>query len=347
MLPRPKLERKRGGGTASPANLGRYDMLDERNERLELITQVASLYYEEGLSQEQIARMLKLSKATISRLMRRARELGIVEITVHKLLETDRELESALTSTFGLRLARVMVNRAGSYEDRLRSVGALAARYVDSVVFKNAILGISWGTAVYHTVNSLSPRKRFPVLVVQMIGAIGAGNPQIDGPDLARRLSSIYGGDFRYLHAPLVVGSEEVRDALSKEERIRETLDLSEKADIALVGIGSLEPSVSSLLRAGYLTKENLKSLKSQGAVGDVCARHYDIQGNVLDIEINRRVVGISLEALHGIKRVIGVAVGEKKAPSILGALRGRHVNILITDDITARRVLELQSGIG
>jgi DNA-binding transcriptional regulator LsrR (DeoR family) len=111
---------------------------------------------------------------------------------------------------------------------------------------------------------------------------------------------------------------------------------------VALVGVGAPASEVYSLLRAGYLDQARWVELRSQGVVGDVCARHYDAQGKELDIDLNRRIVGIELQDLHTIERVIGVAGGEAKAPAVLGALRGGHVNVLVTDDATARRVLTL-----
>lgn len=315
-------------------------------DRIEQLVKAATLYYEQNLDQEQIARRLGVSKATVSRLLRKAREVGIVEITVHKLLETNEELKEELVSEFSLRDAQVLVSHGGTYDERLALVGRLAARYLDGIVSEGAILGISWGTAVYHTVNALTPRDKRHVLVVQMIGAVGTGNPQIDGPDLARTLSEVYGGEYKYLHAPLIVGSKEIREALLKEERIRETLELSSRSDIALVGIGTVDPAFSSLRRAGYLSERDLLALKDQGAVGDVCAYHFDIWGKELNIDINQRVVGLPLRYLHRIEYVIGVAVGLKKVPAILGALRGKHVNVLITDDFTARKVLDMHSSV-
>jgi deoxyribonucleoside regulator len=175
-----------------------------------------------------------------------------------------------------------------------------------------------------------------------MIGAVGTGDPLIDGPDLARLLVDLYGGECRYLHAPLIVENADVWKALLQEPRILEPLSLARRADVALVGIGSPAAEVSSLLRAGYLDRDELARLQAQGVVGDICSRHYDIDGRVLDIELNRHIVGIDLETLHGIEQVIGVAAGVAKSKAILGALRGRHVNVVVTDDVAAREVLTL-----
>jgi DNA-binding transcriptional regulator LsrR (DeoR family) len=124
---------------------------------------------------------------------------------------------------------------------------------------------------------------------------------------------------------------------------IQETLAIARRADVALVGIGSLHPEESSLLRAGYLDEGALAQLRTQGAIGDICARHYDALGSVLDIELNRRIVGIELNDLRNIDRVIAVAGGASKAEAILGALRGGYVNVLVTDDAAAQKVIELQ----
>jgi deoxyribonucleoside regulator len=310
----------------------------------ELLAEVASLYYEHNLTQAEIARRIATSRSTVSRLLQEARETGIVEVTIHYPWKTAPEIECDLVARFHLRQARVLVGRGRPYEEILRGLGVLAARYVESVITEGSILGISWGTAVCSTVRALRPERKLPITVVQMIGAVGAGNPQIDGPDLARLLADLYGGEHRYLHAPLIVENTQVREMLLQEPGIRETLALARRADVALVGIGSVVPEVASLLRAGYLDRTELALLRTQGVVGDVCARHYDAQGRVMDIELNRRIVGIELEDLQGIEHVVGVAGGEAKAETILAALRGGHVNVLVTDDAAAQKVLVLDS---
>jgi deoxyribonucleoside regulator len=314
-------------------------------ERTDLLAQVASLYYEDGLTQAEIARQVDASRSTISRLLHEAREAGIVEITIHYPWKTDPKLENHLEERFQLRKALVLSVRGRVYSEVLRGLGVLAARYIDRALTPDSTLGISWGTAVHSTAQALRPKRRLPITVVQMIGAVGIGDPFIDGPDLARLMADIYKGEYRYLHAPLIVENEQVREGLLQEPRIQETLGLARKVDIALVGIGSLVPEVSSLLRAGYLDQEALTELRAQGAVGDICGRHYDVHGHVMDIELNRRIVGIELKDFQGIKQVIGVAGGEAKSEAILGALRGGHINVLVTDDGAAGKVLTLEEG--
>jgi deoxyribonucleoside regulator len=311
-------------------------------DRTELLAQIASLYYEDALTQGEIARRIRTSRSTVSRMLQEAREAGVVEITVHYPWKTVPEIEEALRARFGLRQARVLLGQGRPYEEVVRGLGALAARYIESIVREDTVLGISWGVAVHSTVRALRPERRMPITVAQMVGAVGEGDPLIDGPELARLLAGVYGGQYRYLHAPLLVEDAHARDVLLGEPRIRETLALARRADVALVGIGAPGTEVHSLLRAGYVGREALAGLRAQGVVGDICARHYDAHGRELDIELNRRIVGIELEALHAIDQVIGVAGGEPKAAAILGALRGGHVNVLVTDDAAASRVLAM-----
>ena len=309
----------------------------------ELLAHVASLYYEEDLTQAEIARRIGTSRSTVSRMLQEARDAGIVEIIIHHPWRTVPELERELVRRFHLYQARVLQARGKRYPEVLKGLGVLAARHIDGILTDGMTLGISWGTAVFSTVQALRPKRRLPIRVVQMIGAVGTSDPLIDGPDLARLLANVYGGEYRYLHAPLIVESPQVREALLQEPHIRETLEMARKADLALVGIGSPRPEVSSLLRAGYLDREALARLREQGVVGDICARHYDIHGRILDIPLNRRIVGIEPEDIHTIGQVIGVAGGEPKAEAILGALRGGCVDVLITDDTAVERVLALE----
>jgi deoxyribonucleoside regulator len=311
-------------------------------DRTELLARVASLYYEDNLTQDEIARRVDTSRSTISRMIQDARDAGVVEIIVHYPWKTVPELENDLVARFGLRGAGVLLGRDRPYAEILRGLGVLAARYLQTVVVEGTVLGISWGQAVYNTVRALRPERRLPITVVQMVGAVGEGDPLIDGPDLARLLANVYGGAYRYLHAPLIIEDTRARKVLLQEPHIRETLQLARRADVALVGIGAPTPDVYSLLRAGYVDRQALAELRSQGVVGDICARHYDAQGRELDTALNHHIVGIELAALHDIAQVIGVAGGQTKAQAILAALRGGHINVLITDDATARKILTL-----
>jgi deoxyribonucleoside regulator len=321
----------------NPSNSSSTDL-----ENLEFLARVASLYYEEGLTQQRISEALGYSRSAISRFLSAAREAGVVEIFVHHPLQRDLELEAQLRSTFDLEIVRVLKGYNWEYSRMLPLLGSLGARLVEERVRDGMLLGVSWGTAVYEVASALRPPHLPNLTVIQMIGALGTPDPQIDGGELARSFARAFGGRYRIFPAPALVESPQVRQAMMKERPIRDTLALARKVDIAILGIGTTDLAMSSFIRAEYLTPDEIREIAAAGAVGDICAVHFDIQGNVLDIPIAERVVGVSDADIFRIPFRLAVAGGGIKAPAILGALRSKLISALVTDDLAARSVLEL-----
>lgn len=315
---------------------------EENSARRQYLAEVSHLYYNKGKTQQEIAEIVGVTRSGVSRLLTEAREKGVVEIVVHYPWQTSRELEDRLSGLFGLKDVRVLVRGGKSDQEMLEGLGSVAARYFLNCLSDGDIVGISWGTALHSMLQAIRPTWRPAAKVVQLIGGTGAEHSSKVGPLLAPMLANLLGCTCHYLHAPLITESEEFCRAVMRERPIRETLDLGRRADIALVGIGSTHPDIYNPFRLGYVSREELEELTRAGAVGLVCGRHYSIDGTELDIPVNRRVVGLSLRELAEVGRVIGIAGGSLKAESILGALRGGHVNVLITDDVAARRALEL-----
>jgi DNA-binding transcriptional regulator LsrR (DeoR family) len=314
------------------------------DQRFELLAKAASLYYEQSFNQNEIAAILGYSRSHISRMLTEARREGIVEIHVHHPLERVPVLERRLKDQFSLQEVQVLQSSGLPYPQMLRRLGALAASLLAEKVTAHSILGISWGTALYEVANMLQPMDYPEVRIVQLIGSATSRDHQVDGPGLARTFSQQFGGQYYTLAAPWFVRDIQIREALMEERHIGEVLDLAKKVDIALVGIGTIDPTLSSLVRAGYLTLDEIDGLKSIDAVGDVCGHHFDIQGILMDVPLAGYPFGIDAESLRGIPLAIGVAGGMVKAPAILGAMRSRLVNSLVTDDAAARTILELCS---
>jgi DNA-binding transcriptional regulator LsrR (DeoR family) len=140
----------------------------------------------------------------------------------------------------------------------------------------------------------------------------------------------------------MIVESEMVRESLLQDPQLRETLEAGRRADISLTGMGIPEPDLSGLFRAGYTDEAQLATVREMGAVGDILVDFYDINGRRLDLPVTRRVIGLSLDEMRSIPMTIGVAVGTRKAAAILGALRGKFLHVLVTDEETARAVIRL-----
>ncbi len=317
-----------------------------RGDRTELLVTVASLYYELGQNQQQIADRLETSRSSVSRMIKEARDLGIVEIRIHRPVNRSYQLEQMLIDRFGLTDAYVLLtNPEQREEERLAGVGRLAASYLDRVLGllpSGACIGIAWGTGVHAAISALSEDRNQQIDVVQILGSVGAANPLIDGPDLARLLAGKLGGRYFDLHAPVFVEQPALRSLLLNEPSMREGLQRARSVALAITGIGTVQEEAASFLRAGHLNPQALADLRSQGVVGETCGRFFDIHGRFEQFAINERVIGIDLPDLRQIPRVIAVARGLPKAKSILGALRGRYLTVLATDDETAQAVLEL-----
>jgi DNA-binding transcriptional regulator LsrR (DeoR family) len=180
------------------------------------------------------------------------------------------------------------------------------------------------------------------VRVVQIIGSATSRDHLVDGPGLARAFARQFGGEYFTLPAPWLVEDKAIRDALLQDRRMREVLDLARQADVALVGIGTVEPALSSMLRAGYLDEAQLRQMQASGVVGDVCGLQFDRQGELREMPLAGYAFGVDDAALRSIRLVIGVAGGAAKAPAILGALRARLISALVTDDAAADAVLRV-----
>ncbi len=307
-----------------------------------MLARIASMYYEEDMTQAHIARELGYSRSMISRYLKEAKRLGIVEICVHHPLARRSDLEKRLREGFSLRHVRVLERRLDDYRSTLSSVGALAAQLVGELTEDGMVIGMSWGTGLAEMVRACHPDFRKGLQIVQIIGAVGSSNPVIDGAELARELSRKFGGSYMTLPAPLLVESEAMCRALKRSRQVQAVFEQAARMNIALVGVGTVEKDHSSLVRSGYLTSAQLQEFAYSGAVGDVCALHFDIDGNLLDIPLQRRLVTIDAETLRSAPLRLGIAAGHTKAKPILGAMRSGLINALVTDETAASLVLQL-----
>lgn len=312
------------------------------NERDDLLAMVASLYYKLNQGQAEIAERLGVSTSKVSRLLKEAWERGIIEVQIRTPIPRDFALETQLVAHFDLTDALVLEAKADSNEASLvAGAGQLAAIYLQRIIPElpaGATIGVAWGTGVHATVNALPNNLGRQIDVVQLMGGVGA--LVVDGPDLARMVAAKLGGRHYDLHAPVLVERPEVRELFLAEPTVREGMRRARAVQLAITGIGSLDERDSSFLRAGLITRADLSVLRGLGAVGETAGRFYDVNGQTANIELNRRVIGVELDDLRRIPKVIAVARGLTKAPAILGALRGRYLNVLATDNITARAVL-------
>ncbi len=308
---------------------------------LRLMAKVAKMYFEWNLTQAEIARRLSLSQATVSRLLNRARSEDIVRISIQIPIGVNADLDETLIQKFHLRDAIVVDCMASDESQIMRDIGAAAAFYVETTIKDKEIVGISsWSSTLLALVDSMHQVSgKTGIKVVQILGGVGKPTAEVHATRLTGRLAGLVNGEAVYLPAPGIVGTEAALQVMLAEPYVQEAMHLFDQVSLALVGIGAVEPSNLLDLSGNVVPLEEQKLLRGQGAVGDILLRYFDENGSPVDGTINRRVVSMSLEQLSKIERSVAVAGGARKYAAILAALRGKYINVLITDVETAQKL--------
>ncbi|AYO30875.1 sugar-binding transcriptional regulator [Biomaibacter acetigenes] len=305
---------------------------------IELMIKVAELYYLDDVPQREIAQKLNLSRPKVSRLLKAAKEHNLIDIKINYPEPARSELEKAFESNFGLKEAVIVSNVNENHFRTFAQVTATAAKYLRRMVKERDSIGVAWGRTLRAVVDSIGITERKNVRAVQIIGSLGQSSESAN--EIVRKMAESFGGNSFILPAPAIVDSPEIKDAIIKDNTIQDILNMARSVNIALVGIGNIDKN-SSFFNTGYLKQKDLEALKQEKAVGDICAHFFDIEGR-LCTDIDRRVIAISTEDLKKIPRVIGVATGKEKVKSILGALKSGILDVLITDEKTAKSIIDL-----
>ena len=303
------------------------------------LIKICYLYYKEGKTQEEISSLYGLSRFKIIRILKEARDRGLVTIHINDPRENLTEMEVKLAKKFGIRESVVVRDKEFSGQPLIDQVGEAGAHYLAGVIERYKVLGVAWGQTLYHLVKNVKPLEVSGLIVVQISGGLGT----IEGADtsiLTLTLSQKLGGIPYILQAPVIVKNRVIRDSLLREKQIGETLTMAKTSEMALLGIGTCNPA-GGLWRAGLLDEKVRMKLKKTGAVGAVFGRFYNSKGERCPNDFDDRIIGITLDDLRRIKHKVGVAFGEEKVDAISGALRGRMLDVLITDEKTAQSLLE------
>ena len=310
-----------------------------------LLIKLARLYYEENLTQDEIAERLRLSRQKVQRLLRRALKDGIVQITIRPITGIFSDLEKGLEKRYGLREALVVETTAYDHEPTVaREVGAGAAEYLTRVLQPHDRIVISWGGTLLPMVDAMtvgSPLEVADIAVIQGLGGLGDPNNDTHAAELTRRLARALHAEAFLLPAPGVATSRAARDAFYSDPQTESVIQRGRTATLAFIGIGAPRPD-SILIRQGQIVSwAELEELIKLGAVGDMNLHYFDRQGQPIRSDLEDRVIGLKLEEIKQIGHVVGVAGGAVKFKAIQAALAGGLVHVLVTDHVTARHLLE------
>ncbi|MEY3407303.1 MAG: hypothetical protein RL038_364 [Actinomycetota bacterium] len=303
-----------------------------------LLVKAARLYYEQELSQDQIAAEIGVSRSNVSRMLTDARNQGIVQIKIVEHAMRDSALEARLLEMLPIKHIRVARSIEGI--DETAAVGALAAEALNERLRPNTKIAISWGTTLQAVVNALEPEYFSGLEVVPIVGGMTPLSTSASGDDLIRIMSQKLSATYQTILAPAVVSSREVRDAFTAEPSVQSVLEAATASDIAVVGIGSARSSSTmELLHTAGLPESMHNSLLHEMA-GDTAARFFNIDGKELDHPWNDRIIGMQLADLKRIPFVIGAAAGSAKALGVIGAVNGGLLSELVISSSTALGII-------
>jgi len=311
----------------------------------ELLLRVAWYYYKDELTQDEIARRLSVSRASVGRLLDRARKVGLVSINLNTEYLDAFELSGELRRVFGLAEALVVPDHEKEPVDHhalSARIGLGGAQFMSTHLRPGGSLGVGWGETVSRVIAATNFGAVGPVHMVTLTGGVDGYLPTIlsSKGELATQADNLISATV--IPSPIMASTPALAAALREEPTIQQVLKQACDVEQALVGVGT-PTADATIVHMGYLDADDARGLRERGVVGDILGQFFDADGHVVDLPIHDRRIGIDLPDLARIPRVVGVAGGLHKTGAILGALHGGFLDVLVTNELAAIRLLELE----
>ncbi len=311
-----------------------------QGEKRKLMIQVAKLYYYGHMTQEEISKMLGISRSKVSRLLLEAEQKNIVRITISDPYFNRQDAADYIKEKFGL--AHVIVVPSGnSLSASKTNIAEAATDFVNSIITDHSKIGISWGTTLNTFVNAYKPLRSYPkATVVQLVGGVYNSGLHMDASEVARTLAAKLQSRLSILQLPMFMRNPELKELILKEPETASHFKLFDELDIALVGIGSYNYKESVVYKANYITEDDARQIDRLGLC-DICGHQIDSLGNEPIESLRNRLFGISLESLKRTPMVIGMCAGKDRAQSVRSGVNGGYLKALIIDEIAAITLME------
>ena len=318
---------------------------ESRSTGEDLLLRVAWFYYKDELTQDEIARRLSVSRASVGRMLDRARKVGLVSINLNADHLNAFEVSRQLRRTFRLAEALVIPDHeteVGDHHGLNARLGRGGAQFMSTHLRPGGTLGVGWGETVSQVIASTSFGAVGPIHMVSLTGGVDAYLPAFlssksEGEGAMGEMTTA-----TVIPTPIVASTPELAAALKAEPAIQQVLKQACGVDQAIVGVGT-PTADATIVEMGYLEAEDVRTLRDHAVVGDILGQFFDASGRVVKLPIHDRRIGIELTDLAQIPKVVGVAGGLHKVDAILGALRGGFLDVLVTNELAALRLLELE----
>lgn len=301
----------------------------------DMAIKVAWKYYNEGLTQTEIAKALNLSRMKVIKYLEIAKTNNIIQFKININEISDENLQKNLLKKYKLEDIYIVPS---SNQNTVDSITIAAAQYIEDRISNDTMINIGYGEAVSKTLGHLSISSKYKVAFVSLTGGVKFYMPT------AIDQASDYYTNSNYSHyiipSPLIVSSEKLATSLKNEKSIKNILEMVPYSNLTVIGIGALNDK-STLIKEGLLSIRDIEIFKSKGAIGDLLNQFYDIDGNIVDLDLHKRLISTEIDLLKSLNHVVAVAGGIEKKEAIIGALKGGYINVLITDENIARSLLE------
>lgn len=315
-------------------------MTEIKGESNRVLVKICKLYYEDGLNQQDIADRLGISRPHVSRMLTAAKKDGIVQISIKNPYSIEQGVEKVLIETFGIHDA-IVVDASHIDEQSLNiQLGKTCAVLMESVLKDNDVVGIMAGRTIAAIGAELDYFTKSNLQFVPLVGGWGSEGGEWHANSNTMTIANKLKSKYWLLNAPAIVGNQEIGELLKKEPGVEKVLKMAKRCDLAIVGIGDVSPK-ATIVRSGNFNSAELESVRNSGAVANICASFLNIEGNTIDSSMKNRMLGLSAPELRGIRNVIAIAGGKDKVEAITAVLRGRWIDILVTDVLTAQSVLD------
>ena len=310
----------------------RYDM--------QLMVQVARMYYAEGLKQDDIAYKLGISRSSISLILTQAKEMGIIKINIRDPRMNVQDIADRMIQQFGLEDCFVIPAVTDSAHIINRVIVSQGADYVENLLISNSTIGIAWGLTCYEFMLSFKNRQQLrDINVIPLIGGTSRISSEYQLNEMVRMFAETLRGTPTFIYAPAMAESIPDKELYMQSASMKAVMKKWDEMDTAIISAGAPPESYSQDMTA---EPRYIESMDRSRAVGDICARRFNIWGEFISNEYNQRIMGIGEQQLRKIKKVVCIVAGRHKVLAIIGALRTGIIKYLLTDEETARGVLNL-----
>lgn len=311
-------------------------MDDNKKRRL---AEIAYMYYIDGMSQSEIAREYSISRSMVSTMLSEARAKGIVKIQIEDSDLYCLELQKKMEHVFGIKKIIIVPRLSKNETNLLYQLADSCIDYLNQIIEDNMTIAVSWGRTLYQIANRIRSKGKSNLTISPLVGGIGNEMNMYHSNVICDIMANNLGGNSLGLYAPVFVSSKEVKDVIFKDKSINKVIETSRKAHIAIVSIGNI---LSSVMREiGTLSEEDVSKLLELEAIGDINTIFIDKNGKVVESHLSERTIALTIEELKRIPKIIAVAGGVEKTEAIHAALKGKLMDVLVTDEEVAKEILK------